>query len=159
MARDPSKKRIGRQMKQYTKDQFAKMASGNLVSDAERTGLNRNLQENAAQGLAAQQKALSRTQQALGTASPVQAGAITQGAQNLGKTASDMAVKASGQAETMAQALEEKRKAQVMSAGDRLIQRNREDAQFGIEMGLKGAEMIGELIGGVATGGASMAVT
>lgn len=144
--------RIGKMRRQYVKDQFQKMAEGDLVSDVEKAGWQRQAQTAAEQGLGAQQQALSRTSQALASGSPVAAGAITSGTQQLGATAADMAVKASGQADQLAAAVREKRKAQAMGAGERLIQSNKEDAALGIETAFRvteSAAQIGSMIAGV----------
>ena len=122
------------------------MSEGGLVNDAEQAGMKRNVQEVAQQGLGAQQQALARTSQALSTASPVAAGAITQGAQALGATAADMNVKASGQAATMAEAVRAKRAGAIMGANERQVQRSRENAQFMVESSLRAAEAVGEII-------------
>ena len=137
--------KIGKMRRKYVKDQFQKMAEGNLVSDDEKAGWQQKAQTSAEQGLGAQQQALSRTSQALASGSPVAAGAITAGTQALGGTSADMAVKASGQANQLAAAVREKRKAQAMGAGERLIQENKQDAALGIETGLRVAESAAQL--------------
>jgi hypothetical protein len=139
---------IGKMRKKYVKGQFEKMAKGELVSDDEKAGWQRQMQSAAEQGLGAQQQALARTSQALAGGGPVAAGAIARGTQNLGAAGGDLAVKASGQANQLAAAVREKRAAQALGAGERLIQSNKEDAALAIETGLRVAETIGELIPG-----------
>jgi hypothetical protein len=138
---------IGRQRRRFVKQQFQKMAEGDLVGDQEKRAMEGQMVQAAQQGVQAQQAGLARAAQGQAAGSPLQ-GALTKGAQQLGKTAADAGVKAAGEANKLSAAVREQRAAQALAAGERLVQQNREDVKSGVNTTLQVAE-IGSTIAGL----------
>ncbi len=117
----------GKMVRQYSKDQFARMREGNLVSDRETQQFSDNAREQAQAGLQAQQSNMNRAAAANKAGSPVVAGVIQDAAKNVAAASSDAAVKASGQAAQFSSALREQRKQATMANARTQMAQNRED--------------------------------
>lgn len=139
----------GKMVRQYSKDQFARMREGNLVSDRETQQFSDSARETAQAGLQAQQSNMNRAAAANKAGSPVVAGAIQDSAKKVASTTSDAAVKASGQASQFSSALREQRKQATMANARTQMAQNREDlgmvldtasslSAMGSEMGMFG---------------------
>ena len=72
---------------------------------------------------------------------PVLVGQAKQSAEKLGQANVDAAVKASSAANKLTAALQDQRAANVLAAGERLKQQNREDVKNAIDMGLKAVDV------------------
>lgn len=117
----------GKMVRQYSKDQFARMREGNLVSDRETQQFSDNAREQAQAGLQAQQSTMNRAAAANKAGSPVVAGVIQDSAKKVAATTADAAVKASGQASQFSSALREQRKQATMANARTQMAQNRED--------------------------------
>ncbi len=133
--------RIGKMHRKYVKDQFKKMMEGDLVSDQERRAMDQKLKEASTQAQAAQQIGQQRASMAMTGGNPVLVGQAKQSAEKLGQANVDAAVKASSAANKLTAALQDQRAANVLAAGERLKQQNREDVKNAIDMGLKAVDV------------------
>lgn len=142
--------------RKYADSQATKLAEGTLVSDQETKQFQDKAETLAQQGLAAQQKSLTQTQAALAGGGPVASGAVAQGQKALGQAASGAAVKASGQAQTMASALREQRRGQALGVISEQADLQRQKRQRAQKIAMAGVEAAGTavatLLGGPAAG-------
>lgn len=86
------------QQKEYAQQLQQQVTQGPSAFDSQGAALQQSMQESSNQAIQAQQKALQRQAMAAASGSPVMAGASSQAAQQLGESAADAAVKASGAA-------------------------------------------------------------
>jgi hypothetical protein len=127
--------KLAKMQKQYNKDQFKKMASGqSLVSDAEKSTMEGNLVSGANQVLQAQQANLGRAAQGQAAGSPLES-QLRNSQTDIAKAGQDVAISAKGQSNTLVAGLEEQRKAQAMGAADREREIARQNTAQYAEMG------------------------
>ena len=138
--------------RKYAGAQAKKLAGGDLVSDDETRQFKDKAQGIAEQGLAAQQKALTRSQAAMAQGSPVAAGAMTAGGQALGTAAAGAAVQASGQAQDLSSALREQRKGQALTQISGQADLQRQKRARAVKVAMAGAEAAAQIIGTIAGG-------
>ena len=87
-----------KQQKAYAQQLQQQVAQGPSAYASQGAELQQSMQESANQAIQAQQKALKQQAMAAGTGAPVMVGQSAQMAQQLGETAGEAAVKASGAA-------------------------------------------------------------
>lgn len=144
--------------RKYAKNQMKKLAGGgDLVSDTEMRKAREQVQTVAEAGMQAQQAALNRTQAALATGAPVQAGAIQQAQGALAKTAADTAVQASGQAQDYKAALESKRREETDKLADTMVERGQRMQQLAMRLAEGSSQIPGLLTGAGALGAVASA--
>lgn len=137
--------KIGRMTRRWTKGQFEKMASGDIVSDAEKRAMTDERVSAADQAIAGQQQLLNRGVLAQGTGGGIASGELAGAAQQLGTAAANAQTRAAGESQRMALALADKRKAQALGAADSLMARNRADLATGMQVAGMGLDFIGAL--------------
>lgn len=142
--------RVGKMRREYTKTLFDKMAKGELVSDKEKRAMQEAGAQQAQQVLQAQQRQLAQTARS-GGAMGAQAGAVSK---QIASAGTDAAVKAESEANRLAAALEEKRKASAMASLERQHEVNRANTERALaalspEMAAEAATGIGKAIGGL----------
>jgi hypothetical protein len=124
---------IGGMRRRYTKEQFGKMAEGNLVSDRETQTFADQARDSAQAAGQAQTSILNRSAAANVAGSPVVAGAIKESAKKVADAGADAAVKATGQGQKFSEALREQRKSAALQLANQQIAQNRADLSMTVD--------------------------
>ena len=134
-----------KQQKAYAQQLQQQVAQGPSAFDSQGAALQQSMQESAQQAIQAQQKALQRQAMASASGSPVMAGASSQAAQQLGETAADAAVKASGAAGDYQRKMWEGQQQVAMRAMETATAAELEQRKQNMELAGSVLEVAGEL--------------